>query len=130
MIAANLDPLYERFRHDNVHEAAGTVGVDQNLLRESDASAPCGSRSPARTCVALAGGGWSAGGTQILIDRPLKGARPHGSWSQPKSHNAGAAAVAQNRVDRGVTIDLPARSPYTVTPNRAPIIAQTMHEIG
>ena len=44
-------------------------------------------------------------GTRILIDRLLKGSRPAGYWSQPKSHNAVAAAVAQSRADWGVTID-------------------------
>jgi putative molybdopterin biosynthesis protein len=48
-------------------------------------------------------------GTRILIDRLLKGARPPGYWSQPKSHNAVAAAVAQARADWGVTIDGVAR---------------------
>jgi putative molybdopterin biosynthesis protein len=49
-------------------------------------------------------------GTRILIDRVLlKGARPAGYWSQPKSHNAVAVAVAQRRVDWGVTIESVAR---------------------
>jgi putative molybdopterin biosynthesis protein len=48
-------------------------------------------------------------GTRVLIDRLLKGARPPGYWSQPKSHNAVAAAVAQGRADWGVTIDSVAR---------------------
>ena len=48
-------------------------------------------------------------GTRILIDRLLNGARPAGYWSQPKSHNAVAAAVAQGRADWGVTIDSVAR---------------------
>ncbi|MDO9441276.1 MAG: molybdopterin biosynthesis protein [Beijerinckiaceae bacterium] len=43
-------------------------------------------------------------GTRILIDRLLAGARPDGYWNQPKSHNAVAAAVAQNRADWGMTI--------------------------
>jgi putative molybdopterin biosynthesis protein len=48
-------------------------------------------------------------GTRILIDRLLQGARPPGYWSQPKSHNAVAAAVAQGRADWGMTIDSVAR---------------------
>ena len=48
-------------------------------------------------------------GTRILIERLLNGARPPGYWSQPKSHNAVAAAVAQGRADWGVTIDTVAR---------------------
>jgi len=48
-------------------------------------------------------------GTRILIDRLVKGHRPTGYWSQPKSHNAVAAAVAQMRADWGVTIDSVAR---------------------
>ena len=48
-------------------------------------------------------------GTRVLIDRLLKGARPPGYWSQPKSHNAVAVAVAQNRADWGVAIETVAR---------------------
>lgn len=48
-------------------------------------------------------------GTRILIDRLLAGARPAGYWSQPKSHNAVAAAVAQRRADWGLTIESVAR---------------------
>jgi putative molybdopterin biosynthesis protein len=48
-------------------------------------------------------------GTRILIDRLLAGDRPAGYWSQPKSHNAVAAAVAQGRADWGVTIKTVAR---------------------
>ena len=43
-------------------------------------------------------------GTRILLDRLLEGRRPAGYWSQPKSHNAVAVAVAQGRADWGVTI--------------------------
>ncbi len=43
-------------------------------------------------------------GTRILLDRLLAGARPAGYWSQPKSHNAVAVAVAQGRADWGLTI--------------------------
>jgi putative molybdopterin biosynthesis protein len=43
-------------------------------------------------------------GTRILIDRLLRTARPDGYWNQPRSHNAVAAAVAQNRADWGMTI--------------------------
>jgi putative molybdopterin biosynthesis protein len=48
-------------------------------------------------------------GTRILIDRLLNGAKPPGYWSQPKSHNAVAVAVAQNRADWGVAIESVAR---------------------
>jgi putative molybdopterin biosynthesis protein len=44
-------------------------------------------------------------GTRILTDRLLKGAKPPGYWSQPKSHNAVAAAVAQKRADWGMAIE-------------------------
>jgi putative molybdopterin biosynthesis protein len=44
-------------------------------------------------------------GTRILIERLLNGAKPSGYWSQPKSHNAVAVAVAQNRADWGVAIE-------------------------
>jgi molybdenum cofactor synthesis domain-containing protein len=43
-------------------------------------------------------------GTRILIDRLLGDIRPDGYWNQPKSHNAVAAAVAQQRADWGMTI--------------------------
>lgn len=43
-------------------------------------------------------------GTRILMDRLLGEARPDGYWNQPRSHNAVAAAVAQNRADWGMTI--------------------------
>jgi putative molybdopterin biosynthesis protein len=49
-------------------------------------------------------------GTRILIDRLLGPARPDGYWNQPRSHNAVAAAVAQNRADWGVTIAPVARA--------------------
>jgi putative molybdopterin biosynthesis protein len=48
-------------------------------------------------------------GTRILTDRVLNGAKPPGYWSQPKSHNAVAVAVAQNRADWGVAIESVAR---------------------
>jgi putative molybdopterin biosynthesis protein len=43
-------------------------------------------------------------GTRILIDRLLAGARPPGYANQPRSHNAVAAAVAQQRADWGIAI--------------------------
>jgi putative molybdopterin biosynthesis protein len=48
-------------------------------------------------------------GTRILTDRLLNGAQPPGYWSQPKSHNAVAAAVAQQRADWGMAIETVAR---------------------
>jgi len=48
-------------------------------------------------------------GTRILIDCALKTARPPGYWTQPKSHNAVAVAVEQNRADWGVAIESVAR---------------------
>ncbi len=44
-------------------------------------------------------------GTRILTDQLLAGAKPPGYWSQPKSHNAVAVAVAQSRADWGVAIE-------------------------
>ncbi|MCP3054144.1 molybdopterin biosynthesis protein [Aurantimonas marianensis] len=44
-------------------------------------------------------------GTRILIDRLLGQHRPGGYWNQPRSHNAVAAAIAQERADWGVTIE-------------------------
>ncbi len=43
-------------------------------------------------------------GTRVLIDKLLDGARPPGYANQPKSHNAVAAAVEQQRADWGVGI--------------------------
>ncbi len=48
-------------------------------------------------------------GTRILTDQLLNGARPAGYWSQPKSHNAVAVAIAQNRADWGIAIESVAR---------------------
>jgi putative molybdopterin biosynthesis protein len=48
-------------------------------------------------------------GTRILIDTLLGGARPKGYANQPKSHNAVAAAIAQQRADWGVAIEPVAR---------------------
>jgi putative molybdopterin biosynthesis protein len=48
-------------------------------------------------------------GTRILTDRLLEGAKPPGYWTQPKSHNAVAVAVAQNRADWGIAIETVAR---------------------
>jgi putative molybdopterin biosynthesis protein len=44
-------------------------------------------------------------GTRVLIDQLLDGARPQGYANQPKSHNAVAATIAQNRADWGVAIE-------------------------
>jgi putative molybdopterin biosynthesis protein len=43
-------------------------------------------------------------GTRVLIESLLGRARPSGYANQPRSHNAVAAAVAQNRADWGVAI--------------------------
>jgi putative molybdopterin biosynthesis protein len=48
-------------------------------------------------------------GTRVLIDSLLTGARPAGYANQPRSHNAVAAAIAQNRADWGVGIEPVAR---------------------
>ncbi|HVU43362.1 MAG TPA: molybdopterin biosynthesis protein, partial [Xanthobacteraceae bacterium] len=48
-------------------------------------------------------------GTRVLTDSLLVGARPPGYANQPRSHNAVAAAVAQNRADWGVAIEPVAR---------------------
>jgi len=48
-------------------------------------------------------------GTRVLIDTLLGGARPAGYANQPKSHNAVAAAIAQERADWGVAIEPVAR---------------------
>jgi putative molybdopterin biosynthesis protein len=47
----------------------------------------------------------SGSGTRVLIDRLLRGARPHGYAMQPRNHNAVAAAVKQGRADWGMTLD-------------------------
>ena len=48
-------------------------------------------------------------GTRVLVDRLLAGARPPGYANQPKSHNAAAAAIAQERADWGLAIEPVAR---------------------
>ena len=48
-------------------------------------------------------------GTRALIDSLLRGAKPAGYANQPRSHNAVAAAVAQDRADWGVAIGPVAR---------------------
>jgi putative molybdopterin biosynthesis protein len=48
-------------------------------------------------------------GTRVLVDGLLAGARPGGYANQPRSHNAVAAAIAQNRADWGVAIEPVAR---------------------
>jgi putative molybdopterin biosynthesis protein len=49
-------------------------------------------------------------GTRVLIDDLLGGERPAGFWNQPRSHNAVAAAVRQERADWGVAIESVARA--------------------
>jgi putative molybdopterin biosynthesis protein len=49
-------------------------------------------------------------GTRALIDRLLNGAKPHGYAVQPRTHNAVAAAVVQQRADWGMTLDTIART--------------------
>ncbi len=44
-------------------------------------------------------------GTRLLTERLLAGAKPTGYWTQAKSHNAVAVAVAQGRADWGVAIE-------------------------
>jgi len=44
-------------------------------------------------------------GTRVLMDKLLNGARPPGYANQPKSHNAVAAAIAQERADWGLAIE-------------------------
>jgi putative molybdopterin biosynthesis protein len=44
-------------------------------------------------------------GTRVLTDKLLDGARPAGYANQPKSHNAVAAAIAQDRADWGIAIE-------------------------
>jgi putative molybdopterin biosynthesis protein len=48
-------------------------------------------------------------GTRVLVDGLLRGVRPPGYANQPRSHNAVAAAIAQNRADWGVAIEPVAR---------------------
>ena len=43
-------------------------------------------------------------GTRVLIDSLLRGTKPSGYANQPRSHNAVAAAIAQQRADWGVAI--------------------------
>ena len=43
-------------------------------------------------------------GTRVLIDQLLGSHQPPGYWTEARSHNAVAAAVAQGRADWGVAI--------------------------
>jgi putative molybdopterin biosynthesis protein len=43
-------------------------------------------------------------GTRLLIDGLLSGVKPPGYWNQPRSHNAVAASIAQERADWGIAI--------------------------
>jgi len=45
----------------------------------------------------------------VLLDGLLRGAKPAGYANQPRSHNAVAAAIAQNRADWGIAIEPVAR---------------------
>ena len=49
-------------------------------------------------------------GTRALIDRLLGGVKPPGYAVQPRTHNAVAAAVVQQRADWGMTLDTIART--------------------
>jgi putative molybdopterin biosynthesis protein len=48
-------------------------------------------------------------GTRVLVDDLLRGAKPAGYANQPRSHNAVATAIAQQRADWGVAIEPVAR---------------------
>lgn len=48
-------------------------------------------------------------GTRVLMDKLLDGRKPAGYANQPKSHNAVAAAIAQQRADWGLAIEPVAR---------------------
>jgi putative molybdopterin biosynthesis protein len=48
-------------------------------------------------------------GTRVLVDGLLRGAKPAGYANQPRSHNAVAAAIAQQRADWGIAIEPVAR---------------------
>ncbi len=48
-------------------------------------------------------------GTRVLADSLLHGARPAGYANQPRSHNAVAASIAQDRADWGIAIEPVAR---------------------
>ncbi len=72
-----------RFEGDNVHE------VVQSVLSDPD-------------CMMVNRN--QGAGTRILIDQLLGPERPDGYWYQPRSHNAVAAAIVQNRADWGITI--------------------------
>jgi putative molybdopterin biosynthesis protein len=69
--------------------------------READDAIACAIQDPA--CVMVNRN--SGSGTRVLIDRLLRGARPHGYAMQPRNHNAVAAAVKQGRADWGMTLD-------------------------
>jgi putative molybdopterin biosynthesis protein len=68
--------------------------------RSADSALKAGLADPAVLMVNRNAGS----GTRVLIDSLLGRTRPSGYANQPRSHNAVAAAVAQNRADWGVAI--------------------------
>jgi putative molybdopterin biosynthesis protein len=98
--ALALIPGYRRLQ--GIVHRKGDARFERRLLAEALAAAVA-----APGCLMVNRNAGS--GTRILTDRLLGGARPPGYWSQPKSHNAVAAAVAQGRADWGMAIESVAR---------------------
>ncbi len=108
-----LDPasgIYNRpFLADGLDLVGGWRRMQGVLFRQGDARFE-GKTAQQAVAAALADpdcimvGRNQGAGTRILLDGLLEGARPRGYWNQPKSHNAVAAAVAQERADWGLAI--------------------------
>ncbi len=90
-------------------EARHRVPQERSSALRRPARAGGDAAAPADPASILVNRNQSAG-TRILIDRLLGGERPDGYWNQPSSHNALAAAVAQERADWGMTIEKVARA--------------------
>ncbi len=115
LLDAASDRYNEPFLTDDLMLVPGYRRMQGVVFRPGDARFEA-SDAKAAIATALADAGClmvnrnAGSGTRILIDDLLAGARPRGYWSQPKSHNAVAAAVAQERADWGVAIETVAHS--------------------
>jgi putative molybdopterin biosynthesis protein len=102
LMTAELELVHGYRRLQGIVYRAGDARFERRTLKEAIAAALA-----APDCLMVNRNAGS--GTRILTDLLLAGARPPGYWSQPKSHNAVAAAVAQGRADWGIAIETVAR---------------------
>ena len=76
---------------------------DDRRFREASSSTAALEAAIANAGLAMANRNVGSG-TRILFEQYAKGRRPKGYWSQAKTHNAVAAAIAQGRADWGIAI--------------------------